>query len=144
MNYCCKCGNKVSPGDRFCDKCGNNLQIIQDISTQNIKTVQTSRIICPKCGCKEVTKQIQDSVEEREMKRNVIQTFGDILSFFGTINWYIIGVVVLFFVNFIVGIIIIVLNSIGKNKKIINVKVRETIGICNNCGNTWTIDKQDL
>lgn len=35
MNFCPRCGNKITKEQRFCSKCGNDLRVFEDVSIES-------------------------------------------------------------------------------------------------------------
>lgn len=75
--FCNKCGNKVEVSDKFCDKCGANLQ---EISNQNVS--KTSNIAC---DCKRILKKFfsknpASSIEETKNVKSNIGVFFIVLA----------------------------------------------------------------
>lgn len=129
--YCSECGKKINENNNFCGKCGAKLISINSDSSKIKKKYKS--ITCPSCSSTDISKQVID----HEEKLNT--SSGGCL---GTIC----ACILLFLIFNIVGVIIfIVLDIIAniassfKNDK----RIRETIGICNDCGHSWTISQKE-
>ncbi len=87
MIKCCKCGNEVKEGTKFCSKCGNNILEQQEKGSDEISgeekqpikkctncgnEIVEETIFCPKCG----SKVIEDNNEQHFRKTSQQNTDG--------------------------------------------------------------------
>ena len=122
--FCINCGNEIADGVKFCPNCGNPT----NAQPQAQPVQQQSGLCCPSCGSSNVQVQL---VEQGQMTTKKGVGFG------GHMNNIARGTTAVMTLG--------MSNLVWKKSKGTNKTntVTATMGICQNCGNTWTIDSSD-